>query len=94
MHAAHLLVLLSLQGSANAQVPLTNDNFQDAVNACLAVEPVNGNCPDEPHGASKYCLPLSRNEPPVLQLRVAQFELRKPCTLRDIVSHAPGHALN
>ena len=33
---------------------LTDANFQAAINACLAVDPVNGNCPDEPHGASKY----------------------------------------
>ncbi len=35
----------------NAQTPLTDSNFQDAINTCLSTNPVDGMCSDSEYGA-------------------------------------------
>ena len=34
-----------------SQTPITNDNFQTAINTCLSTNPVDGMCSDSEYGA-------------------------------------------
>ena len=44
-----LLVFISIFGYA--QTPITDANFQSAINNCLATNPVDGLCSDSEYGA-------------------------------------------
>jgi hypothetical protein len=37
--------------SINAQTPITDTNFKAAVNICLGIDPINGNCTSRENGA-------------------------------------------
>ena len=36
-----------------AQTPITDANFKTAINTCLGIDPINGNCTDSEYGAIK-----------------------------------------
>ena len=45
----YLFFFISLFGYS--QTPITNDNFQEAINTCLTTNPVDGLCSDNEYGA-------------------------------------------
>ena len=46
-----LILLLFSCLLIKAQTPITDSNFQQAINTCLSTNPVNGMCSDSEYGA-------------------------------------------
>ena len=45
------LFVIGCIANTNAQTPITDANFQDAINTCLSTNPVDGMCSDSEYGA-------------------------------------------
>jgi hypothetical protein len=52
MQLSWLCHCVSLLVVASAQTPITDENIQDAVDACLAEDPVALNCPGTEYGSA------------------------------------------
>ena len=49
-----LLSALLIFACSYGQTPITDVNFQEAINTCLSTNPIDGMCSDSEYGATPY----------------------------------------